>query len=174
MAENEDELREKTVDELRDMARDAGVSGVSDMRKDDLVRALASGDSGGSSDGGGVRTGPGTSRSVQYSQEVTSTGEEPERPGRSLVTTDHEVIERWAEERGATPATVEGTEHGDHLGVLTFDFGGGEEGNLRHVGWDEWFRTFDERRLNFVYQEQRSDGKQSNFFRLESPEREDA
>lgn len=30
------------------------------------------------------------------------------------------------------------------------------------------------RGLNFIYQEQRSDGQQSNFFRLENPGREDA
>jgi len=84
------------------------------------------------------------------------------------------VIRRWAEARGGTPATVEGTEHGDHLGVLRFVFpGGGDDSRLRTVSWDEWFATFDGRRLNFIYQEERSDGSQSNFFRLESPERED-
>ncbi len=51
--------------------------------------------------------------------------------------------------------------------------GGGSE-RLRQVSWEEWFETFDARRLNFLYQEQRSDGRQSNFFRLESPQREDA
>jgi hypothetical protein len=71
------------------------------------------------------------------------------------------------------PATVEGTEHGDHLGVLRFDFGGDSE-RLRHVSWEEWFATFDVRELNFLYQEERKDGSPSNFFRLESPHREDA
>lgn len=124
-------------------------------------------------EGGHLRTGEQTSRSLQYSQEVTSLEEDPERPGRSLATTSHEVIRHWAEERGGEPATVEGTEHGDHLGVLRFDFGG-NDAKLRHVSWDEWFDTFDSRQLNFVYQEERKDGNQSNFFRLESPQREDA
>jgi hypothetical protein len=126
-------------------------------------------------DGGRVRTGPDTSKSMKYSQEITSTGDEPERPGRSLVTTNHDVIQRWAEAREATPATVDGTEHGDHLGVLRFDFrgdGGGDR--LREVSWDDWFATFDQRRLNFIYQEERSDGRPSNFFQLENPDREDA
>lgn len=131
------------------------------------------GDGGAGPDGGQIRTGPETSRSLKYAQEVTSPDEEPERAGRSLATTHHEVIRRWAEERGGVPATVEGTEHEDHLGVLRFDFGGDAE-NLRHVSWDEWFETFDARRLNFIYQEERSDGRTSTFFRLESPEREDA
>src|SRR3954452_16422128 len=191
---SETELRGKKVDELRDAAKEAGVSGTSGMRKEELVEAVAdarqSGGSsssgnaqGGDSDGGGdvgagpdgghVRTGPDTSKSIKYSQEVTSPDQEPEREGRSLVTTHHEVIKQWAEERNATPATVPGTEHDDHLGVLRFDFGGDND-DLKQVSWDEWFATFDERRLNFVYQEQRSDGNQSNFFILESPDREDA
>ena len=120
-----------------------------------------------------MRTGPDTSKSLKYSQEVTSPDDEPERAGRSLVTSSHEVIRQWAESRGGVPATVEGTEHGDHLGVLRFDFGD-RTAKLRPVTWEEWFATFDERKLNFIYQEERSDGRQSTFFRLESPDREDA
>jgi hypothetical protein len=184
---SETELREMNVDELRKAAREEGVSGASDMRKEELVQAVAErrgqgggsgADSGGDDvgagpDGGRVRTGPETSKSLKYSQEVTSTEDEPERPGRSLATTNHEVIKRWAEARGGRPATVEGTEHGDHLGVLRFDFGDDND-RLRHVSWDEWFETFDARQLNFIYQEERSDGRQSNFFQFESPKREDA
>ena len=131
------------------------------------------GDAGAGPDGGRVRTGPESSDSLKYSQEVTSPDEEPEREGRSLVTTHHEVIKEWAEARDGTPATVEGTEHDDHLGVLRFDFGGDSD-TLRHVSWEEWFSTFDDRGLNFIYQETRTDGSQSNFFRLENPKREDA
>ncbi|GAA2036131.1 hypothetical protein GCM10009740_29080 [Terrabacter terrae] len=135
-------------------------------------RDEAQGEVGAGPDGGHVRVGEETSSGVKYSQEITSPDEEPEREGRSLATTHHEVIKEWAEERGATPATVDGTEHGDHLGVLRLDFGGNNQ-NLRHVSWDEWFHTFDVRRLNFIYQENRRDGRQSNFFRVESPDRED-
>jgi hypothetical protein len=183
---SETELRDTKVDELRQEAKAAGVTGTSSMRKEELVQevARARGERGGNEqeedgsvgagpDGGHLRTGEQTSRSLKYSQEVTSPNEEPERAGRSLATTHHEVIKDWAEERGGVPATVEGTEHGDHLGVLRFDFGG-DSNNLRHVSWEEWFHTFDDRRLNFIYQEETSDGTQSNFFRLESPDREDA
>ncbi|MEZ7129569.1 hypothetical protein ACBR40_29915 [Nonomuraea sp. AD125B] len=123
---------------------------------------------------GGARRGPDSSKSLKYAQEIHSPEEEPERAGRSLVTTSHEVIRQWAEEREAQPATVEGTEHGDHLGVLRLDFPGYGGDKLRHVSWEEWFATFDERGLNFIYQERRSDGSPSNFFRLENPQREDA
>jgi predicted HTH domain antitoxin len=119
---------------------------------------------------GGKRTGKKTSDSLKYAQEITSTDDSPERAGRSLVTTDHEVIRRWAEARKAVPATVAGTEHGDHLGVLRFDFPGYSGDRLTEVSWDEWFGTFDERRLNFIYQERQADGKPSNFFRLENPD----
>lgn len=122
---------------------------------------------------GGARHGEASSSSLKYSQEIRSPEEEPERDGRSLVTTDHEVIRAWAEHRDAAPATVGGTEHGDHLGVLRFDFGDDTEG-LARVGWDQWFDTFDARGLNFIYQETTSDGTPSNFFRLENPTREDA
>jgi hypothetical protein len=188
---SESDLRDMKVDELRDAARDADVGAVSSMKKEELVEAVAEAQSGGSGgggsesgedsdgdlgagpDGGGIRRGPESSKSLKYSQEVTSPDEEPEREGRSLVTTHHEVIKGWAEERGGVPATVSGTEHDDHLGVLRFDFGGDDD-KLRHVSWDEWFKTFDERQLNFIYQESRSDGNQSTFFRLENPGREDA
>ena len=151
---SESELRGMKVDELRERAKDEGVGGTSGMRKEELVDAISQahreGGSGGGEagmpgdagpDGGHLRTGPETSKSLKYSQEVTSPGEEPERPGRSLATTSHEVIRQWAEERGGVPATVEGTEHGDHLGVLRFDFGGGAD-RLRHVGWDGWLASF--------------------------------
>ena len=122
---------------------------------------------------GGIRKGSGSSDSLKYSQEITSPEDDPEREGRSIVTTSHEVIKQWAEARNGVPATVPGTEHGDHLGVLRIDFGAKND-QLRQVSWDEWFKSFDERRLNFIYQEQRSDGSQSNFFQLENPDREDA
>jgi hypothetical protein len=191
---SETELREMKVDELRAKAQEEGVGSTSSMKKDELVEAISKahrdGGSAGSDDAGGdggeaglpgdrgpdhgrLRTGEETSKSLKYSQEITSLDDDPERQGRSLATTSHEVIRHWAEERDAVPATVEGTEHGDHLGVLRFDFGGDSE-NLRHVSWDEWFDTFDARKLNFLYQEERKDGNQSNFFRLESPDREDA
>lgn len=180
---NESDLDRMKIDQLRDKAEELGVPGAAGMHKGDLVRAVATAvrDTGaggravgGGAEGGGVRTGPASSSSLKHAQEITSPQDEPERPGRSLVTTSHEVIRRWAEERNATPATVPGTEHGGHLGVLRFDFPGYGGQELRHVGWDEWFATFDARRLNFVYQEQRKDGAQSNFFRLENPNREDA
>ena len=110
---------------------------------------------------------------LKYSQRISSPDEHEERPGRSLWTTDHETIQRWAERRGAIPATVPGTEHGGLKGVLRLKFRRGDADDLEEISWDDWFRTFDERGLRFIYQEHTSDGSDSNFFRLDNPDRED-
>jgi hypothetical protein len=124
--------------------------------------------------GAGLRTGRSTSRSVRSAQLISSPADRPERPGRSLVTTNHQVIRNWAAARGARPATIAGTDRDGRPGVLTFDIPGYRESRrVQVVSWDDWFRTFDGRRLNLIFQEQLRDGRQSNFFRTESPDRED-
>ncbi|WP_158848827.1 Rho termination factor N-terminal domain-containing protein [Saccharothrix deserti] len=76
--------------QLRDKASDLGVTGVHGLRKDDLVHAVAEAMGKRSaprprrsddSSGGGVRRGKASSKNLKYSQEVTSTDEEPERQG---------------------------------------------------------------------------------------------
>jgi hypothetical protein len=147
---SESELRATSQGDLREQAEKAGIAGAEPMTKPELVEALSAaaregrpdgGDGGGGEAGlpgdrgpdeGHVRTGEQTSTSVGYSQEVAALDEELEREGRSLVTTSHEVIRQWAEGRNGVPATVEGTGHGDHLGVLRLDFGGDND-RLRHV-----------------------------------------
>ena len=125
--------------------------------------------------GSGVRLGEKSSPSLKHARVVNSPDDIPDTPGETLVTTKHEVIRRWAEERDALPAAVAGTEKEEGPGVLTFDFPPyGDNPLVRQVSWDEWFATFDRRRLNFIFQEKLADGRQSNFFRLENPEREDA
>ena len=83
------------------------------------------------------------------------------------TTTDHEEIRRWVEDHGGTPASVRGTESGDQPGVLRIDFPGGTgEDQLEHIGWDEWFRKFEDSKLAFLYQEQKASGEDSTFFKL--------
>jgi hypothetical protein len=96
-----------------------------------------------------------------------------QHPGQTLTTKDPEVIRRWAEARDATPATVPGTEHDGHPGVLRFDFPGYGGDKLEHISWDDWLGVFRDRDLTFVYQEHKKDGAESNFFRLTNPDRED-
>ena len=76
--------------------------------------------------------------------------------------TNHEEIKRWAEERGAHPAVVEGTEGGDGgVGVLRLDFDGKEE-NLRSIDWETFFDTFESKKLALLAQEE-IDGETSRF-----------
>lgn len=106
---------------------------------------------------------------------INSPEEHEDRPGQTLATRNHEVIMQWARERNAVPATIEGTGPGDRPGVLTFDFPGfAGPPKLKPISREEWFRPFDERNLTFLFQEHLRNGNQSNFFRLENPEREDA
>ncbi len=112
------------------------------------------------------------SKTTLHSKWIHSVDEHEDRPGQSLATRSHEVIRHWAEERGGQPATVPGTAHGNRPGVLRFNFPGYGGQTLEQISWDDWFRTFDQRQLVFVFQEHKTDGRMSNFFQLDSPERE--
>ncbi|MEA2514636.1 MAG: hypothetical protein QOJ59_4123 [Thermomicrobiales bacterium] len=118
------------------------------------------------------------SQSTLRAKWINSVDEHEDRPGQTLATRNHDVVRRWAEERGAVPATVPGTEHGDRAGVLRFIFSGQGDGEdpfrLEPISWEEWFKTFDERQLVLVFQEHKADGSQSNFFRFDGPDRQDA
>jgi len=83
------------------------------------------------------------------------------------MTTDHETIRRWAEERDGIPATVTRTARGSEAGILRIDFPGfSGAGTLEEISWDEWFDKFDESNLAFLYQNRTANGQQSRFFKL--------
>ncbi|WP_461357505.1 hypothetical protein [Bradyrhizobium sp. USDA 4454] len=81
------------------------------------------------------------------------------------TTTDHNAIRHWAESRQGRPATVEATEEDGHAGILRIDFDPPDEG-LDGIGWDEFFRKFDEADLAFLYQDRTKDGKTSRFHKF--------
>jgi len=82
------------------------------------------------------------------------------------TTTDHEEIRKWVEARDGKPAKVKGTESNDSA-MIRIDFPGyGGEGKLAPIGWEEWFKIFDENNLAFLYQDKTSDGKESRFSKL--------
>ncbi len=56
--------------------------------------------------------------------------------------------------------------------MLRFNFPGYGGKDLEEVSWDEWFKTVDDRKLVFVYQEHKSAGEQSNYFHFDSGLRE--
>ncbi|MBD0316403.1 MAG: hypothetical protein ICV75_06905 [Nitrospiraceae bacterium] len=103
---------------------------------------------------------------LKYSKWIDSPEEHEDRKGQSLATRNHDVIRQWAEERQALPSTVESTERTGSAGVLRLDFPGYGGQRLHEISWEEWFGTFDERELVFLYQEHKTDGSVSNFFRL--------
>jgi len=85
--------------------------------------------------------------------------------GSSKITTDHSEIKKWAEERGAKPASVKGT-GGNDIGVLRLMFpgyGAKKSQSLKEISWDEFFKKFNENHLAFIYQEETSSGVKSNF-----------
>ena len=85
----------------------------------------------------------------------------------SNVTTDHDEIQQWVEERGGHPARVKGTEKGSTSGVLRIDYPGfsGEE-RLEEITWEEFFDGFEKNELAFLYQDKTKDGKLSRFSKL--------
>ena len=75
-------------------------------------------------------------------------------------THDHEVVRKWVESRQGRPAIVRDTHHGND-GVLRIDFGSPEE-TLEPLTWEDFFRLFEEKHLDFLYQ----DEPDSRFFKL--------
>jgi ferritin-like metal-binding protein YciE len=88
-------------------------------------------------------------------------------PKGSNVTTDHDEIRRWAEQRKAKPACVRGTGRKGDTGMIRLDFPGYSGGDsLQEISWDEWFDKFDDQGLALLYQEKTSGGQTSNFNKL--------
>jgi hypothetical protein len=115
------------------------------------------------------------SASTQRARWIHAPDERPDRRGQTLATRSAEVIRAWADARDARPVAATTGEDGRPR-TLRMRFGdeaGGRNGRLREISWDEWLGVFEERDLVFIYQEERRDGRQSNFFRLDNPTRED-
>lgn len=79
----------------------------------------------------------------------------------AVPVTDHDEIRRWAEARGGRPAKVD---TGGEGGVPRFDFGEKEEA-LTEIGWDEFFRIFDDSDLAVLLQTDTADSRFSKFVR---------
>jgi hypothetical protein len=81
------------------------------------------------------------------------------------VTTDHDTIQRWAEERDGMPATVKGTAKKEEAGILRLDFPPRDEA-LEEISWDEFFEKFDKEKLAFLYQDETEKGSTSRFHKF--------
>jgi hypothetical protein len=85
----------------------------------------------------------------------------------SHTTTDHDEIRSWVEEHDGKPAAVRDTGSDHSAGVLRIDFpGGAGEDRLEHISVDEWFATFEDSDLAFLYQAKKASGEDSTFFTL--------
>ena len=81
----------------------------------------------------------------------------------SVITTNHDEIRKWVEDRGGRPAIVKGTEKGDSA-LLRIDYPGySGEDTLEEIEWDEFFEIFDSNKLAFLYQDSTEDGGKSRF-----------
>lgn len=93
-------------------------------------------------------------------------------PSESKITTDHETIRHWAEQRNGKPAAVKGTGDKDDAGILRIDFPGGEEEKLAEISWEEFFEKFEQNQLAFLYQDTVKSGDTSRFFKFVNRGRE--
>ena len=72
----------------------------------------------------------------------------------SRTTRDHAEIQRWARSRGATPAMLSPTENkagGRASAMLRFEFSSACNAALEAMDWGGFFRIFDERGLELIY-----------------------
>jgi hypothetical protein len=81
---------------------------------------------------------------------------------QAIATTDHKVIRQWIEDRDGHPAYVKATEGKGGGGLLRVDFGE-QEDSLDRIDWDEFFETFEQSNLAFLYQERTAAGGTSRF-----------
>lgn len=87
----------------------------------------------------------------------------------SNQTHDHQVIRKWAEERGGVPARVKGTERNGDEGLLRIHFPEyGDSKELEQIGWENFFKDFEKDKLDFLYQDKKEDGQTSTFHKLVS------
>ncbi len=90
----------------------------------------------------------------------------PDEDYESKITKDHDVIQQWAQERGGKPASVKTTGSDEDAGILRINFPGFADEGLEEIDWYEWFSEFDDKDLDFLYQEKTKDGGLSRFFKL--------
>lgn len=88
------------------------------------------------------------------------------------TTTDHQTIQKWIEQRGGVPATVESTsDTPDGVGVLRIDFPYGDRNDsLSTISWEDFFAKFDEAGLAFLHEDETVDGETSRFCKFISRE----
>ena len=88
--------------------------------------------------------------------------------GDTKTTTDHDEIRAWAEARGGRPVQVTNAfaaQPGEAHLRIDFLHDKYDDG-IREVGWDEFFRVFDQHDMVLVYQSETEAGALSRFGRI--------
>jgi hypothetical protein len=87
----------------------------------------------------------------------------------SKTTTKLEEIKDWAETRGGKPSKVKDAGNKKGGGIIRINFPGySGEDSLEEISWDDWFKIFNQEKLEFLYQDETAEGKESRFFKLVS------
>jgi hypothetical protein len=85
----------------------------------------------------------------------------------SNQTHNHQTIREWAEQRGGVPARVMGTEINGDAGILRIHFPKfSKNEELQEISWEDFFNDFEKDRLDFLYQDHKTNGEQSTFYKL--------
>jgi hypothetical protein len=83
------------------------------------------------------------------------------------MTTNHDEIRQWVEERGGRPACVKTTGNKGDIGLLRIDYPGyGDDDKLQPIEWADFFDKFEKEKLAFLYQDETANGKQSRYSKL--------
>lgn len=89
----------------------------------------------------------------------TDRADKEETMAKAQQTTDHDTIKTWIEARKGRPSKVAGN---GKSGILRVDFREKDD-DLNEIGWDEFFRIFEESHLAFLFQEETASGEKSRF-----------
>ncbi|WP_410221501.1 hypothetical protein [Pedobacter sp.] len=85
----------------------------------------------------------------------------------SKQTHDHEVIKKWVEERNGLPAKIKGTGDKEGEGILRICFPGfSRPDKFEELDWDSFFKELDNKKLDFLYQEEKENGDTSTFHKF--------
>lgn len=85
-----------------------------------------------------------------------------------MITTDHNEIKKWALERDGKPSVVKNTENtGKGAGLLRIYFPKySKKDSFVEISWDDFFKTFEDSKLAFLYQDKAANGEMSRFFKF--------
>lgn len=96
---------------------------------------------------------------------VTEPAQAADSPEQTLLTRQRVVVEAWARERHAEPATGKGKIDVNDGGTgLRFNFPG--MGRFQPIAWSDWFREFDEFHLVFAYRPATETGQATHEYRI--------